>query len=67
MKKNVLGLSIKAAYPRPRRDTENPCAICGWAEHMTIHLPIPDGPRKGEIWGHAYRAQAQEGAAQHER
>lgn len=62
MKKNVLALSIAAAYRRPRRDTENPCAICGWAAHMAIHLPVLDGPRKGQPWGHAYQAR-QEGQA----
>lgn len=54
------------AVARPQRDTKNPCAICGWAAHMAIHLPVVDGPRKGQPWGHAYRAQAQEGA-HHER
>ena len=39
---------------RSKRDTENPCAICGWARHMAIHLPVRGGPRDGQPHGHAY-------------
>lgn len=29
---------------RPKRDTVNPCAVCGWSAHMAIHqLPPPRG------------------------
>lgn len=38
-----------------KRDTEKPCAICGWSEHMAIHQPAISGPRVGEIVGHAYK------------
>lgn len=35
---------------RPKRDTVNPCAICGWSEHMAIHsIPHQHG-------GHSYRS-----------
>jgi hypothetical protein len=42
------------------RDKRDPCAVCGWAKHMAIHLPVVSGPRKGLPWGHAYVAQQQE-------
>lgn len=52
---------------RPKRDTRNPCAICGWSEHKAIHLPTNSGPNKGQYVGigHQYQpaqAKAQEGA-----
>jgi len=30
------------------------CKVCGWPENAGIHLPVIDGPRKGEPWGHAF-------------
>lgn len=57
MKKKVLSTSIAAVAPRalrPKRDTVNPCQICGWAEHMAIHQPMTSGPRAGEPFGHRY-------------
>ena len=37
---------------RAKRDTENPCAICGWAQHMAVHLPVKGGD--GRPYGHSY-------------
>lgn len=45
---------MPASRSRPKRDTVNPCVVCGWAEHMAIHQPIISGPRKGQYFGHAY-------------
>lgn len=39
---------------RTKRDTHKPCAICGWSAHMSIHLPMLTGPRKGLPMGHEY-------------
>lgn len=39
---------------RSKRDTEKPCAVCGWAEHMAVHRPVTEGPRAGQPCGHAY-------------
>lgn len=35
------------------RDTEAPCAVCGWSERMAIH---DEGNRSVLGYGHAYRA-----------
>jgi len=42
---------------RTKRDTINPCAVCGWSEHMAIHQPPLDDP-DGKPWGHAYQPAA---------
>lgn len=50
---------------RPKRDTENPCAICGWSEHMAIHQP-PFGDPEGKPWGHTFEPPAGRAALQGE-
>lgn len=40
---------------RPKRDTRNPCEICGWSAHMAIHQPATKGTREVEYWGHRYQ------------
>jgi hypothetical protein len=35
-----------------RRDTFQPCKICGWGEQMAIHDPANIGTVKG--WAHFY-------------
>lgn len=35
-----------------KRDTKNPCLVCGWAEHMAIHDKENIHP-KGK-WAHNY-------------
>ncbi len=49
-----MGEPYKNWY-RPKSDTRNPCAVCGWSEHMAIHQPAANGPRKGEYCGHKYQ------------
>lgn len=52
------------AQRRPKRDTRNPCAVCGWSEHMAIHQPFQSGPLAGQPYGHPYqpaKTQAKEG------
>ena len=46
----------RARLGLPPLSEASPCAICGWGPARGIHSPIVDGPRKGEPWGHAYRA-----------
>ena len=46
----------KASSRAPAKDRARPCAICGWAEHMAVHLPCVDGPRIGQPYHHAYAA-----------
>ena len=50
-------MAIEKKDWRPKRDTRNPCAICGWSEHMAIHLPTTSGPNKGRHVGigHPYQ------------
>ena len=38
-----------------RGDRRDGCAVCGWGSHMAIHMPVKDGPRAGQPWGHAYK------------
>lgn len=45
---------------RSRKDTRDPCAICGWAKHMAIHQPMTSGPRMGQPFGHAYQPKPQD-------
>lgn len=40
----------------PPKSEPQPCAICGWGADRAIHLPVLEGPCKGQPWGHAYRA-----------
>lgn len=48
----------------PVSSIRNPCAICGWAEHMAIH-GVAAGTIKpiGPIGLHSYVSAKQEGAA----
>jgi hypothetical protein len=41
---------------RAKRDTQYPCAVCGWGQHMAIHQPITTGPGAGQPCGHSYVA-----------
>ena len=42
---------------RAKKETRSPCAVCGWASHMAIHLPV-DAPV-----GHAYEVYVPPGVA----
>ncbi len=37
-----------------KRDTINPCRICGWAQHMAIHDARNTGEACNIGWAHIY-------------